>query len=247
MSRKPAKRPRLGDRDYEIFEHVMRYRLTTREVLHRLFFPDCEINAVTKVTSRLTTHAYLNRFELDSLRSYFVLGPVAAKILGISLKKTRQPGALALARDYAVLAYCCESPELRERLTVREVHERYPDLLRGKLDSSHYYLDHDGTTARLAYMSVDLGGTPDGLLSKSREALNARLAIPAFKQVIDHDRFLIAIVTCSNEKRGAIEDALKRHTWPVRFRVGVVPDLVSLIGGIDSPDDTDEGGEDAEA
>ena len=38
MARKPTKRPRLADRDYEIFEHLLRYRITTREVLHQLFF-----------------------------------------------------------------------------------------------------------------------------------------------------------------------------------------------------------------
>ena len=233
MPHKPA-RPRLGDRDYEIFEHIMRYRLTTREVLHRLFFLDSAPNAVTKVTSRLVEHEYLNRFELDSRRSYFVLGPAAAKVLGISVKKTKQPGALALARDYAILAYCFDGETVRERMTVREVNERYPSLMRAKLDSSHYYLDNDGTVTRLAYMNTDLGGSPEHLLSRCREALDARMPLPAFKTIIDQDRFLIALITCSDEKKAAIEDALKRHTWPVRFRIGVVPDLVQLIGSIDS-------------
>jgi hypothetical protein len=45
---------RLLDRDYEILEHLMTYRVTTREVLHRQFFADSELNAVSKVTTRLT-------------------------------------------------------------------------------------------------------------------------------------------------------------------------------------------------
>jgi hypothetical protein len=226
-------RPRLGDRDYEIFEHIARYRLTTREVLHRLFFADSAPNAATKVTSRLVEGAYLNRYELDSRRSYFVLGPSAARILGISVKKTKQPGALALARDFAILSYCFDQGELRERLTVREVHQQYPNLVRGKLDSSHYYLDHDGTVTRLAYMNVDLGGSPEHLLSRCREALDARLPLADFKRIIEQDQFLIALITCGEDKKVAIEDALKRHTWPVRFRIGVVPDLVQLIGAIE--------------
>lgn len=64
MTRKRTRNPRLSDRDYELFEHIMRYHLTTREVLHRLFFSDSDENAVTKVTSRLVLHGYLSRYEL---------------------------------------------------------------------------------------------------------------------------------------------------------------------------------------
>lgn len=39
---------RLLDRDYEILEHLMTYRVTTREVLHRQFFADSELNAVSE-------------------------------------------------------------------------------------------------------------------------------------------------------------------------------------------------------
>ena len=43
----------LTQRDYAILRHVARYRLTTREALHRALFPHVAINAVTKVTSAL--------------------------------------------------------------------------------------------------------------------------------------------------------------------------------------------------
>ena len=89
MPRRPTKKPRLGDRDYEIFEHIMRYRLTVPEVLHKLFFSDSELNAVTKVTSRLVLHNYLNRYELYDPRVYFTIGPEAARFLGLSQKKTK--------------------------------------------------------------------------------------------------------------------------------------------------------------
>ena len=71
----------------------MRYRITTREVLHKLLFSDSEINAVTKVTSRLTKHGYLNRHELYAPRNYFVLGTKSAAFLGISQKRTKALGA----------------------------------------------------------------------------------------------------------------------------------------------------------
>lgn len=159
MPRKPAKRPRLSDRDHDILQHLMRYRLTTREVLHKLFFADSDLNAVTKVTSRMTTHGYLSRYEFIQPRTYHVLGPEAARLLGISQNKTKDLGPQALYTEYGTLAYCCLGQTLRERMLVREVRERYAPLLHRKIDSSHYYLDNDGQTTRLAYIRVDHGGS----------------------------------------------------------------------------------------
>ena len=229
MPRRPTKFPRLGDRDYEIFEHLLRYRLTTREVLHRLFFSDSEPNAVTKVTSRLVQHGYLNRYELYPPRSYFVVGPPAARFLGLSPKKTRALGPQALVQEYGTLAYCCLSNEPRERLTVSELQKRYPQLLARKLDSSHYYLDNDGEVTRLAYIRVDQGGPADHVLRKCREDLDTRYEHKPFRELIDAGRLLIAVVTARQEKADQIHEAIQRHTWPNRFRIEVVPELIHLI------------------
>jgi hypothetical protein len=229
MPRPPTKNPRLGDRDYEIFQHVMRYHMTTREVLHRLFFSDSEENAATKVTSRLTLHGYFNRYDLYPPRTYFVLGPQAVRIMGVSPQKTKAFGPQALIREYATLAFCCLSPEPRTRLSVRELQERHAQLLQGKLDSSHYYLDNDGQTTRLAYIRVDFGGPPEHVVRKCKQDIDDRYPHPAFKELIDSDRFLIAVVTAREEKAAAIHDAIKRQTWQNRFRIEVVPDLVHLI------------------
>ncbi len=120
MAKRITKHPRLVDRDYDILDHLRRYRLTTREVLHRLFFADCEPNAVTKVTSRLVDHGFLNRYELYTGRSYYVIGPESAKLLGISLKKCKPLGTQALPREYGILLFCCMTPTPRERLLVSD-------------------------------------------------------------------------------------------------------------------------------
>lgn len=229
MPREPAKNPRLGDRDYEIFQHLLRYRLTTREILHQLFFSDSEPNAATKVTSRLVLHDYLRRYDLFPPRSYFVVGPQAARFLGISSKKAASLGPQALMREYGTLAFCCLSKEPRQRLTVSELQQRYPQLLAGGLDSSHYYLDNDGQTTRLAYIRVDHGGPPDHVVRKCREDFDARYRHEAFRPVIDNDRFLIAVVTATQEKATAIHEAIKRHNWAIRFRIEVVSDLIHLM------------------
>jgi hypothetical protein len=230
MSKRSNRRPRLVDRDYEIFEHVMRYRMTTREVLQRLFFPDSELNAVTKVTSRLVEHGFLNRYELYPLRSYFTLGPKSASFLGIVYKKTRDLGPLAKAREFGTLSFCCLSERLRERLTVRELSERHPELLQGGLDNSHYYLDNDGEITRLAYIRVDLGGSVDHILRKCRDDIAARQRIDAFDHLMNNRRFALAIVTGRKEKADKIQEAVQqRRDWPVEFRIEAVPELVELV------------------
>ncbi len=251
MPRPPAKNPRLNDRDYDIFEHILRYRLTTREVLHKLFFNDSEENAVTKVTSRLTEHGFLNRHDLYPPRTYFVLGPKAGRIMGVSPKKTRELGPQALIREYAMLIYCCMVPDAvpphpltpqtdtpapsditkqrRGRLTVAELSTGFPSLLQRKLDSSHYYVDRVGDTTRLNYLRVDYGGPPEHLVRKARQDIQARLPHPAFRQLMDSGRFLLTILTGRKEKQAAIEQSLKDHEWPVEIRVDVLADLVELI------------------
>jgi hypothetical protein len=233
MPRESAKFLRLTDRDYEIFQHLLRYRLSTREILHRLFFSDSDINAVTKVTSRLEAHGYLNNYELYAPRRYFVLGPNAARMFGLSLKKTREMGPQTKAHEYGVLAFCTLPNQLRERLMVREIHERYPQLLTKGIDSSHYYLDNDGEVTRLGYIRVDQGGPPDHVVRKCRADLEARLEHKPFAELIDGQRFLIAVVTATEPKARAIHEALKRHAWPIRFRIEGVPDLVHLIARYD--------------
>jgi hypothetical protein len=230
MARPPTKNPRLADRDYEMFHHVMRYHMTTREVLHRLFFSDAEENAVTKVTSRLVRHGYFNRYELYPPRTYFVLGSLAASLMGISPKKTKEFGPQALIREFATLAYCCLAEQPRKRLMVRELQEHHSCYLQRNLDSSHYYLDNDGQTTRLAHIRVDYGGPPDHIVRKCKQDIDDRYAQESFRQLIDAGGFLVAIVTAREEKAAAIHEALKRHDWKnTRFRIEVVPDLVHLI------------------
>ena len=69
----------------------MRYRLTVPDVLHKLFFSDSELNAVTKVTSRLVLHNYLNRYELYDPRSLLHRRPGSGPLPGTLAKENQGP------------------------------------------------------------------------------------------------------------------------------------------------------------
>lgn len=163
-----------------------------------------------------------------------MLGPQAAAILGMSRKKTEELGLQKLIEEYGTLAFCCLAPEPRVRLTVREIRERHPQLLQAGVPSSRYYLDNDGQTTRLGFIRVDFGGAPEHIVRKCREDLENRRRFEPFRQLIDGGRFLIALVTAREEKAAAIHEAIKKHDWPIRFRIEVVPDLVHLIARFQS-------------
>ena len=166
-------------------------------------------------------------------RSYYVLGPQATKLLGVSVKRFEPLGPLALAREFATLAFCCLSDEKRVRLTVREIRDRHPQLLQPKLDSSHYYLDNDGEKTRLAHIRVDCGGTVDHILRKCYADVRQRERYPAFAQLLGERLFLIAIVTARPEKAASIREAIQRTDIRCRFRVEIVPELAQLITRFD--------------
>ncbi len=229
MPKKRIKHPRLVDRDYEILEHIARYRLTTREVLHRLFFTDSEVNAVTKVTSRLVENRFLNRFDLHSGKSYFVFAPNSARLLGISLKKTNALGPQALVQNYGILQFCCLSEHPRERLLVQELAQRFTDLRGKHLRAGSFYIDSQSGETRLASIRVDHGGPSAHVVRKCRGDLESIVSNKAIAGLINEQRFMFAIITANEQKVSDIQEALKRQTWPVQFRVEAVPDLGPLL------------------
>ncbi|MCC7334675.1 MAG: hypothetical protein IT422_06245 [Pirellulaceae bacterium] len=224
----------IGDRDSDILEHIARYRLTTRDVLHRLFFSDSEPNAVTKVTSRLVKHRFLNRFDLPLGRSYFVFGPNAMRIFNVAGNKSKAMGPQSLAENLGMLYFCCAQEELHERLLVREMFENFGRITGKKLKLASFYIDQTTGTPTLSQMRVDLGGPAAHVIRKCRAYLETAASNQIFSELITHQRFMITLITSTKSKAQDLEDTLLRHTWPVRFRVEVVPELGTLLINRDS-------------
>lgn len=231
MARHPTHNPRLwGDRDYEILDHVRRYRLTTPEILHRLFFADSERNAVTKVTSRLCELEFLQSHQLYASYTYFTLGRRGAKVVSISSNKLGPLGHQALYKEYGTLIFCCRSEAVRERLTLPEVMRQFPQLISGRMDASHYYLDHENGVDRLGYIWVEAAGTVEHVVTTAaKDIIEQRRMIPAVRDLIDQGQFMVSIVTLTEDKQLQIVQALKKVLTPVFFRVEVVPELIHLI------------------
>lgn len=211
----------------------MRYRLTTPEVLHARYFPNCERNAVTKVTTRLCASEFLCAQPLYDRYIYFTLGKRGAKVQGISPSKAGLRGNQSLYREYGTLAFCMKAGKKRERIRSGEFRTWYPPLVRGKIDTSHYFLEEqeneEATNKRLGYIWVDGAGTIDHILRTLKEAIEARRQLLDFLRLIDSGRFFIGVVTLSQNKAQEISAALPTIPYPVQFYVEVVPELVHLL------------------
>jgi hypothetical protein len=221
---------RLTERDQEILEHVGTYRLTTREAVHRLWFDDSNINAVSKVLSKLVASGYLARHDLygpgDS-RAYYTYGLRSAGRFVISRKRCQPLGPQALISNFGMLGFCLYGKERRRRLSVREVHQKGENLLAKKLDSSRYFVQVQ--SRQLGLMVVDHGGSVPHLGRKCEQEVARRLRMDSFKQLIDTKRFVLGIATPTQVKADAIKSSMLRRALPVQVCVEVVPDLFHVI------------------
>ena len=232
MSLHPSHNPRLQERDEDILEHVRRYRLSTPEVLHRLFFDDSERNAVTKVTTRLTELKFLENHPLFGANRYFTLGSLGARAMGRTQKNVGPLGPQALYRDFGALEFFCRANPPRTNFTVSELARdpKFAPLLARKIDSSHYYLDVEDGVNRLGYLWVEGGGPIEHIVRKvQQKIIDPRMSVPILANYIQTRRFVVAVVTCTEAKRALIADALRQIATPAHFRIEVVPDLIQLL------------------
>jgi hypothetical protein len=220
---------RLQDRDYEILEHLMTYRVTTREVLHRQFFADSDLNAVSKVTSRLIESGHLARHEFLANSVYFTLGLVAAKLLHAPARCAKPLGTQSLYTQFGLLGFCFGEKTQRARLRVARLRDKHPELLKKGVEPSQYVVDASTTPSLLSFVRVDGGGSNDHVLRKIEADIQCRLEIPLCASLMQSGRFQVACVTFTEEKQKEIERKIPAQNFPCAVTVEVVPILRDLL------------------
>lgn len=219
--------PQLNDRDLRILEHTIRYRLTIPEFLHRLFFAETQLNAVTKVTSRLTDSGWLARHELPRGRSYFVPGGRAAEAYHLSTGRPRAFSEQTLPTAYGLLADCVHSGNVR--LTENDFRTMLPHLaLRGLLHLPHV-IDKTQGKNRLALVVVDRDNPVERLMIKAARGIKKHVQHRAYEELILRDEFSVRIVTATPEKGAAVGRVVaRREDRSVPILVAVAPELAHV-------------------
>ncbi len=233
MTKTPATNEVLPNRDELIIDHVVRHRMTTNEVISKLFLPDQLPNAVTKVTARLCRQELLSKHPLYYPRSYLTLGPKAAWSRGISPRRTEALGTQTLPIEYGALAYAALAPGDQQRATSAELEESYPWLDSQLLEAPHC-INESTDPQRLELIRVDLGGKPDHVARKCDGDIQARRRFREFTELLQNKAFRLVVVTFTPEKAQAIHESLNRRLWPdgLLIHLVVVPDLIHLTGRV---------------
>jgi hypothetical protein len=219
----------ITERDEDILRHVARYRLTTSEVLRRLYFASAKPGGEKNVLRRLTGD-YLQPRPLYGKRVYYQLTPAAAMTLGESEESAAPLGPQALVRLYGTLAFCCLGKTLKPVFTRAEFLQAFPGFAdRLDLGQTHFYLDDDGQTVRLGQILVEQGGEYLRLLNKCRRLIERGREVPGFQEIIADELFVIALVIAEESKRDMLYAQLRKVPLPVWCRIEIISGLGQLM------------------
>lgn len=215
----------------EILAHVVRYRLTTVDTLHRLFFTGLTRDAARKAGDRLSDAGWLRPFAVRN-RTFYQLTRQAATQFGVPKNAADPLDAQALTERYGFLAFCCLQPIQRKGLLPAELKLSFPSLAEAPgVSTAHhrFYVDiHEGTL-RLGRATLDTGGEYTRLLRKCRGIVLQARRIPPLRQLIDQDLFVLAILTSEPSKRAVLLDAIAQNPLSIRVRVEHIPELQHVL------------------
>ena len=232
--RSKSSRRTLGKRDREILKDVVRHRVLTNELVRFRHLPSSNINATTKVTSRLADRGWLQKHDYLNGRLYFVPGLALCQSLGLPKNRIRPLGTQTLVTAMALANYC-----LRMQLNVQL--QSQEELTRdwNWIPQKHRPLAHavetsgdarTGSETQLRLIRVDLGGTPAHVAQKCQYDMKVRVA-KGYTQLMSERRLLYVVLTTTEAKKLLIMHELKKRSWPAgaRFAIEIIDELCLLL------------------
>jgi len=232
------RRIRLQDRDEAILrDHVARFRMTTYAVLHRMYWPNDTLNAVKSWVRRMSAGNLLTSAPLHGRTLYFHATPHAAKLLSLDPRVAEPRKAAYLATTFGHLAFCCLGKSTRRKLSVDDFKTKFPELVLPRDANDGYYIDRTihrelpvPERQRLGFIFVDDARSLRRIPVVLTRLISRRLRIPSWKSdLIGNGSFVIAIVTATDGKRNAIQQALGGLHPDVLFQVTSCPDLRNVV------------------
>lgn len=224
----------LTEAQKRILLHVSRYRLTTVDVLHRLFYSDATRGAAQKAANRLVESELLQSYEVTGSMIYQLTRATASEF-GVPLNAAAPLRSQSLRENYAVLAFCClsdndpaNSNAPRERLTPMEFRNHFPEFASApgiKPENQFYYLDSHNGAPLLGRATVDSGADTERIHRKCRDILTHALRTAHLCELVDQNVFVISVLTAEDTKRKAIIEAVTRKPLGCLFRAYAIPEL----------------------
>lgn len=225
---KPYER-HLTERDHDILEFVVRYRIGTSELLRKACFePHTTTENVTRVLQRLQRRELVHRVVAPNGFSYCTATRRTLELLGAEPRTPRPLTEQTLPVLLAVATYCV-AKGIR-RLTSHEFSDLYPELWRPGMRSSSYVLVEIDEKLRLELLIVDRGGAAHRINSRVRRVIAQRRGLPKFQALMKTGRFRIAVLTGTPEQAEKINRRVHRRPFgPIEVTTFVIPELAELL------------------
>ena len=199
--------------------HVERYRITTVDAVHRLFYAGKSRDAAKKALNRMVDADDLASVPIGKRTFYQIHGTAPL---------TSQP----LWERFAVLTFCVMREPAQKRLTPQEFTELFPEFQNAPGISpahQHYFLPLAGSP-RLARALVDSDADADRVARKCRETLRDASNTPGLVQLLDARLFVIAVLFAEQAKADTVAAILREQKLGAVFQFHVIPELNDLLG-----------------
>lgn len=221
----------ISARDFDVLEHIARYRVGTLQSLKSTVFYGKSINVVGKVTRRLVRQGWLAQHQAGPFFFVYTLSRKTCCLLDLPVELA--PKAMsgdALVADYGVLEYCCVERQDRNRLTRDELREAYTSFYSADLDGGRFLWDGGFRPAKLGLMWVDRCGDLEAFIAECRKEWEARWASTSVRDAVGRSGLRLVLLTGTEERALILRRLVGTMAWPAKVPVAVevVPRLLQL-------------------
>lgn len=225
----------ISDQQRVVLEHIRLFRLTTQDLARRACFPsEATPPGVDSFFARLRKRGLVRAAQLIGTEKYYYLTPLAYQSVFSEAPVDERVGSYAAVEWYGRLLFCMRRPDVRRKLHWSEFERAFPLLRDPRQPHCHaFYVDKETGTNRLGMLYVDPGNRFDRVAGRLRNKVIGGLLAKAIwrEQVIDGDRFTLAIACTSSVRAAQLQQELDPAThWPrIRFCIEALPELLPLV------------------
>lgn len=212
-----------------VLEHVRLFRITTQDVLERLYFRGREKN-VKSFLQRLRKRGFLDFAPLTSRRNYYHLTQRGLQLLGAPDLRAGPLKGDSLVERYGILEFCSRRPAARQKLSKEDFATRFPQLAPRNMPGTCYYVDAEEEPRRYGWVYVHRSAPAWRVQTRVvQNILGRRYAHEGWKRVIDAGQFAVAVVSSTAQKSAELREIFSGD-WPqVAFRFEVIEELLPIL------------------
>ena len=212
-----------------VLEHVRLFRITTQDVLERLYFRGREKN-VKSFLQRLRKRGFLDFAPLTSRRNYYHLTQRGLQLLGAPDLRAGPLKGDSLVERYGILEFCSRRPGARQKLSKEDFATRFPQLAPRNMPGTCYYVDAEEEPRRYGWVYVHRSAPAWRVQTRVvQNILGRRYAHEEWKRVIDAGQFAVAVVSSTAQKSAELREIFSGD-WPqVTFRFEVIEELLPIL------------------